>query len=170
MLSASRLRSLGHNRADVMGERFHITEGGRISLHLDPAESSFLSDMVRMLENVGQVEGDPGEKRLNVPAYLGDAEAAEEWRRLMGDQIEDGRAEDREVLRSAVEGEGNVELEPAGAEAILRVVNEARLVLAARLGIEVASDYEHLDAGGTVALHFLGLFIEDLTDELSRML
>jgi len=170
VLSASRLRSLGHNRADVMGERFHITEGGRISLHLDPAESSFLSDMVRMLENVGQVEGDPGEKRLNVPAYLGDAEAAEEWRRLMGDQIEDGRAEDREVLRSAVEGEGNVELEPAGAEAILRVVNEARLVLAARLGIEVASDYEHLDAGGTVALHFLGLFIEDLTDELSRML
>lgn len=170
MLSASRLRSLGHNRADVMGERFHITEGGRISLHLDPAESSFLSDMVRMLENVGQVEGDPGEKRLNVPAYLGDAEAAEEWRRLVGDQIEDGRAEDREVLRSAVEGEGNVELEPAGAEAILRVVNEARLVLAARLGIEVASDYEHLDAGGTVALHFLGLFIEDLTDELSRML
>jgi hypothetical protein len=153
-----------------MGERFHITEGGRISLHLDPAESSFLSDMVRMLENVGQVEGDPGEKRLNVPAYLGDAEAAEEWRRLVGDQIEDGRAEDREVLRSAVEGEDNVELEPAGAEAILRVVNEARLVLAARLGIEVASDYEHLDAGGTVALHFLGLFIEDLTDELSRML
>jgi hypothetical protein len=153
-----------------MGERFHITDDGRISLHLDPAESSFLSDMVRMLESVGHVEGDPGEKRLNVPAYLGDAEAAEEWRRLIGDKIEDGRAEDREVLRAAVEGEGTVELEPAGAEAILRVVNEARLVLAARLGIEVASDYEQLDAGGAVALHFLGLFIEDLTDELSRML
>jgi hypothetical protein len=30
-----------------MGERFHITEDGRISLHLDPAESSFLSGMVR---------------------------------------------------------------------------------------------------------------------------
>lgn len=153
-----------------MGERFHITEDGRISWHLDPAESSFLADMVRMLESVGQVEGDPGEKRLNVPAYLGDADAAGEWRRLMGDQIEDGRAEDREVLRAAVEGDGTVVIEPAGAEAILRVVNEARLVLAARLGIEVASDYEQLDAGGTVALHFLGLFIEDLTDELSRML
>lgn len=139
-------------------------------MQLDPAESAFLSDMVRMLESVGQVDGDPGEKRLNVPAYLGDAEAAEEWRRLMGDQIEDGRAEDREVLRAVIEGEGTVEIEPARAEAILRAVNEARLVLAARLGIEVESDYEQLDAGGTVALHYLGLFIEDLTDELSRML
>lgn len=153
-----------------MGERFHTTRDGRLSLQLDPAESAFLSDMVRMLESVGQMEGDPGEKRLNVPAYLGDAEAAEEWRRLMGDQIEDRRTEDREVLRAVIEDEGKVEIEPARAEAILRVVNEARLVLAARLGIEVESDYEQLDAGGTVALHYLGLFIEDLTDELSRML
>lgn len=139
-------------------------------MHLDPAESAFLSDMVRMLEGVGQVEGDPGEKRLNVPAYLGDAEAAEDWRRLMGDQLESGRARDREVLLSVVEGEGSVSVDPARAEAILRAVNEARLVLAARLGIEVESDYEQLDAGGIVALHYLGLFIEDLTDELSRML
>lgn len=153
-----------------MGERFNTTGDGRISLQLDPAESAFLSDMVRMLEGVGQVEGDPGEKRLNVPAYLGDAEAAEDWRRLMGDQLEDGRARDREVLLSVVEGEGSVSVDPARAEAILRAVNEARLVLAARLGIEVESDYEQLDAGGIVALHYLGLFIEDLTDELSRML
>ena len=69
-----------------MGERFQATRDGRISLHLDPAEAAFLSDMVRMLESVGQVDGDPGEKRLNVPAYLGDAEAAEEWRRQMGDR------------------------------------------------------------------------------------
>lgn len=153
-----------------MGERFNTTGDGRISLQLDPAESAFLSDMVRMLEGVGQVEGDPGEKRLDVPAYLGDAEAAEDWRRLMGDQLEDGRARDREVLLSVVEGEGSVSVDPARAEAILRAVNEARLVLAARLGIEVESDYEQLDAGGIVALHYLGLFIEDLTDELSRML
>lgn len=153
-----------------MGERFNTTGDGRISLQLDPAESAFLSDMVRMLEGVGQVEGDPGEKRLNVPAYLGDAEAAEDWRRLMGDQLEDGRARDREVLLTVVEGEGSVSVDPARAEAILRAVNEARLVLAARLGIEVESDYEQLDAGGIVALHYLGLFIEDLTDELSRML
>lgn len=153
-----------------MGERFHTTGDGRISLQLDPAEAAFLSDMVRMLESVGQIEGDPGEKRLNVPAYLGDAEAAAEWRRLVGDQIADGRNEDRAVLRAVVEGEGTVEIEPARAEAILRAVNEARLVLAARLGVEVESDYQQLDAGATVALHYLGLFIEDLTDELSRTL
>ncbi|MEX0797518.1 MAG: DUF2017 family protein [Acidimicrobiia bacterium] len=153
-----------------MGKRFQATRDGRISLHLDPAESAFLSDMVRMLESVGQVEGDPGEKRLNVPAYLGDAEAAEEWRRLMGDRIEDGRAEDRRALRNAVDSQGTAAIDPARAEAILRAVNEARLVLAARLGIEVESDYAQLDAGGTVALHYLGLFIEDLTDELSQML
>lgn len=153
-----------------MGERFEATRDGRISLQLDPAESAFLSDMVRMLESVGQVEGDPGEKRLNVPAYLGDAEAAEEWRRLMGDRIEDGRAEDRRALRTVVDSEGTVAIDPERAEAILRAVNEARLVLAARLGIEVESDYEQLDASGIVALHYLSMFIEDLTDELSRML
>lgn len=153
-----------------MGDRFHSSGERRFSLQLDPAESAFLADMLRMLETVGEIEGDPGQKRLNVPAYLGDAEAAAEWRRLVGDQIEDGRARDREVLRSVVEAEGTVDLDPDRAEAILRTVNEARLVLAARLGIEVESDYEQLDAGGTVALHYLGLFIEDLTDELSRML
>jgi hypothetical protein len=153
-----------------MGGRFQTTRDGRISLQLDRAESAFLSDMVRMLESVGQIDGDPGEKRLNVPAYLGDAESAEEWRREMGDRIEDGRAEDRKVLRSALETDGRVMLEPARAEAILRVANEARLVLAARLGIEVESDYEQLDAAGAVALHYLGLFIEDLTGELSRRL
>lgn len=153
-----------------MGERFQATRDGRIVLQLDPAESAFLSDMVRMLESVGQVEGDPGEKRLNIPAYLGDAEAAEEWRRLMAAQIADGRAEDRAALRTVVDGVGAVAVDPERAEAILRAVNEARLVLAARLGIEVESDYEQLDPGGTVALHYLGLFIEDLTDELSETL
>ncbi|CAN5869087.1 hypothetical protein BH23ACT4_BH23ACT4_13740 [soil metagenome] len=147
-----------------------MTRDGRLSLQLDPAESAFLSDMLRMLESVGQADGDPGEKRLNVPAYLGDAESAEEWRRLMSDRIEGGRAGDRDVLRSVIETDERVTLDPAGAEAILRVVNEARLVLAARLGIEVESDYEQLDPGGTVALHYLGLFIEGLTHELSRML
>ncbi len=153
-----------------MGERFHATRGGRISLQLDPAETAFLSDMLRMLDSVGEVEGDPGEKRLNVPAYLGDAEAAAEWRRLMGAQIDDDRAKDRRALRAVIESEGTVAIDPAQAEAILRAVNEARLVLAARLGIEVESDYRELDAGGAVALHYLGLFIEDLTDELSGTL
>ena len=153
-----------------MSGRFQTTRDGRIALHLDAAESAFLADMVRMLASVGQIEGDPGETRLNVPAYLGDAESAEEWRQRMADRIKDGRAEDREILRSAIETGGSVTVEPAGAEAILRVVNEARLVLAARLGIEVEADYQQLDPAGTVALHYLGLFIEDLTDELSRML
>lgn len=153
-----------------MAERFKSTRDGRISLQLDPAEAAFLSDMLRMLESVGEVDGDPGEKRLNVPAYLGDAEAAEEWRRAMGDRIEGGRAEDRKALRDVVESRGTVAIEPTRAEGILRAVNEARLVLAARLGVEVESDYEQLEPGGIVALHYLGLLIEDLTDELSRKL
>jgi hypothetical protein len=53
---------------------------------------------------------------------------------------------------------------------ILRVANEARLVLAARLGIEVESDYENLDVEGAVSLHYLGLFVEELTHELAGLL
>jgi hypothetical protein len=153
-----------------MAERFKTTRDGRISLQLDPAEAAFLADMVRMLDSVGEVDDDPGEERLNVPAYLGDAEAAGEWRRAMGDRMEDGRSEDRKAVRELVEAGGIVAIEPARAEAILRAVNEARLVLAARLGVEVESDYAQLEPGGIVALHYLGLFIEDLTDELSRRL
>jgi hypothetical protein len=153
-----------------MSDRFRLTRDGRISLQLHGAEAAFLSDMLEMLEGVGRVEGDPGEERLNVPAYLGDAEAADEWRQLMGGQIKDGRARDRQILLDVIAANGPVTLDFDQAEAILRVVNESRLVLAARLGVEVESDYEDLDVGETVALHFLGLLIEDLTELLSELL
>jgi hypothetical protein len=153
-----------------MDRQIKATEDGRIALSLDHAEVAFLAEMVEMLEGVGDVENDPGEARLNVPAYLGDVGAADEFRQLMGDQIEDGRARDRKIMRDVLAADSPAFVDHEQALGILRVVNESRLVLAARLGIEVESDYETLDVAGAVALHYLGLFLEDLTHELAELL
>jgi hypothetical protein len=153
-----------------MDRQIWTTEDGRIALALHHGEVVFLAEMVEMLKGVGEVEGDPGEARLNVPAYLGDVEAADEFRRLMGEQIEDGRVRDRKVMLEVLASDSPALVDHEQALGILRVANEARLVLAARLGIEVESDYENLDVEGVVSLHYLGLFVEELTHELAGLL
>lgn len=153
-----------------MDSQITATEDGRIAISFHDAEIAFLSEMVEMLEGVGDIDDDPGEARLNVPAYLGDMEAADEFRRLMSAQVEEGRDKDRKILLDVLGGYSPAFVDQDQALGILRVVNEARLVLAARLGIDVESDYEALDVDGAIALHYLGLLVEDLTDELSRLL
>lgn len=153
-----------------MDSQITATEDGRIALSFHRAEIAFLAEMVEMLEGVGDVEDDPGAARLSVPAYLGDAEAADEFRKLMAGEIEEGRDSDRKILLDVLASDPPALVDHEQALGILRVVNEARLVLAARLGIEVESDYEALEVEGAIALHYLGLLVEDLTYELSRLL
>jgi hypothetical protein len=88
----------------------------------------------------------------------------------MGDAIEDGRARDRKIMLEVLASDSPAFVDQEQALGILRVANEARLVLAARLGIEVESDYEDLDVEGAVSLHYLGLFVEELTHELAGLL
>lgn len=153
-----------------MAPKFKARRRGQISVQLDDAERTFLSELVVMLRAVASQEDDPGHARLNVPPYLGDNEASSEWRRLMGDQLEDGRTRDRDLMTRVLDDEPPIEIGHDEALSLLRVINEARLVLAARLGVEVPDDYESLDVGSTIALHFLGLLLEDLTDELGASL
>ena len=149
-----------------MGARFDSIGDDRIRATLPAAERAFLTDVLGMLGSIGDEPDDPGAARINPPAYLGDDEAAAEWRRLMGSQLEDSRSRDREALARIIEL-GEAALEPSEALSVLRVVNEARLVLAARLGVEVPDDYEDLDLGSSIALHVLGVLVEDLAEALS---
>ena len=80
--------------------------------------------------------------RLNVPVYLDDRHASDEWWRLMGDDLDSARMSDRSVFSRAITDD----LEPLNdedANALLRVLNEARLVLGARMGVEVEEDHDH---------------------------
>ena len=56
------------------------------------------------------------------------------------------------------------------ANAFLRVLNEARLVLGARMGVEVEDDHDQLPEDSRQVLDYLGWVQEELTLELSRFL
>lgn len=133
-------------------------------------EKVFLRDVLPLLAGLGAVGEDPAATRLNVPVYLDDPEANEEWWRLMGEELNAARRVDREVFGKVVDAEGPVTLSEADADAFLRVVNEARLALGARLGIEVEEDHDVVSEEGRQVLDYLGWILEELTVELSRSL
>ena len=141
-------------------------EGDLIVAYLSRQEKVFLSDVVPMLVSVGP--GDPAMDRLVPPVYLADPEANEEWWRLMGPELKEARSADRRVFTRVVSAAGHVALTEDEADAFLRVLNEARLVLGVRLGIEVEEDYEKLDPDQTWILDYFAYLQEELMYELTR--
>lgn len=149
--------------------RFHTTQDG-IEVELTSEERLFLGDVLPLLAGVGARGSDPAADRLSVPVYLDDPEANEEWWRLMGQDLEAGRKSDRMVFKKVVESEEPVLLDDEEADAMLRVLNEARLVLGARFGVEVEADHDELPEDSRQVMDYLGWIQEQLTVELMRSL
>lgn len=133
-------------------------------------EKAFLGDVLPMLARIGTVGEDPAATRLNVPVYLNDPEANEEWWRLMGEDLDAARRSDRAIFRRVIETDEQVTLTDSEADAFLRVLNESRLALGARLGLEVEDDHDRIPEDGRQVLDYLGWILEELTVELSRSL
>jgi hypothetical protein len=158
-----------------VGERFTALGPDRIEVGLFPAERALLQSVVDASSSAMSADSghaglsEPGRARLRVPVYLGDEEASEEWWRLMGTQLESAREHDRMIFDSVVSREAPTTVDAAAAEAFLRVVNASRLVLAARLGIEIDEDFSSLTAGDEAILWFLSFIVNDLSEELSEM-
>jgi hypothetical protein len=133
-----------------------LPDPGGVLVTLDPDDVELLSQIPEFLRTVGTVEGDPASERLQVPVYLDDPEASDEWWRLMGSDLDSSRTADRSAFELIVEAaaEGTV-ASIAEAEAILRVLNEARLALAARLNVNIEDDYDRLDSADRGALDYL---------------
>ena len=148
---------------------FKSTRGG-IRVMLGPEERLFLGDVLPMLAGIGAVGSDPAADRLHVPVYLDDPEANSEWWRLMGGDLEAARRADRAVLQRVLDEFGNLTLDQAEADALLRVINEARLALGARLGLDVESDHDDLPEDSRQVLDYLGWLLEELTVALSQSL
>ncbi len=123
---------------------------------LDESDIEFLGQVPEFLAGVGAAAEDPAAARLAVPVYLDDPAASEEWWRLMRSELDQARAADRSAFMLVVEAarKGTV-MSTAEAEAFLRVLNEARLALAARLKVEVEEDYETLLEADRGALDYL---------------
>jgi hypothetical protein len=150
-----------------VGFRFKAVAGGRIEVALDPVERALVNDVLEELAASRADTDDPGYKRLHPPVYLGDAKASEEWWRLMGGELEQQRAEDRRVTAARLtEDVGSIMSDEA--ESLLRVLNDGRLMLAARFGVDVAEDYDDLEEGQQMVLGFLASLVDDLTGELSQ--
>lgn len=148
-----------------MGERF-TARGDSIEVGLFPAERSLLRDVVDTTDSARTDSADPGHDRLNVPVYLGDEAASEEWWGLMGEHLESQRSDDRSVFDDIIGGDRPVVISRDQAEGFLRTVNAARLVLAARLGIEVEEDFSDLGPADEAVLWFLSFVVDDLSVEL----
>ena len=145
-----------------MSERFTLRDRDVI-VDIPAEERSFLGQVLLLLAEVDESPDDPGHRRLNVPVYLDDSTANEEWWRLMGEELGQSRAHDRAVYERVVSAPGPTVLEGDDANAFLRVLNEGRLAFAARLGLDVAEDHDRLPETERAALDYLGWVLEDLT-------
>lgn len=145
---------------------FNATSEG-IDVTLSPEVRMFLGDVLPMLAGVGESKDDPAAQRLKVPVYLDDPDSNEEWWRLMAPELDAARQADRQVFETAVQAQGPTTLTDEEADAFLRVLNESRLALAARLGVEVEEDYDELGEDSQMVLGYLGAILEELTEELS---
>ena len=156
--------------------RFAPTPDG-VELRLAPEEIEALVMLPELLASVGSVPGDPAAARLTIATYPDDDEADAEFRRLMVPELDAGRSADRSAVLASLEvamGQP-VELSMAEAEAWLLVLNESRLVLAARIGIDEdgwgddAAELEDLDPP-MAFLHFLTYLHGELTHVLLEKL
>jgi len=142
---------------------------GQVELTMEPWESDALRAVPELLESVGRAGADPGADRLDQAPYPDDPQAAAEFRRLMADEIAQGRAADRSAFSLTVEqAPHGVTLSAGEAEAWLRVLAEARLVLAARLGIDEDGWEDDLPENDppVALLHYLGWLQQSLTETL----
>ena len=94
--------------------------------------------MMPVLSSVGSDKGDPAAQRLSVAAYPEDQDAQSEYERLMAPELDGQRRVDRAAVVSSLEAarRGSVTLTLPEADSWLMVLNETRLALASRLGIE----------------------------------
>jgi hypothetical protein len=149
--------------------RFQTVVDG-IQVELSPEERVFLGDVLPLLAGIGAPGADPAADRLNVPVYLNDPDANEEWWRLMGQDLNEARRTDRAVFHRMVSSDEPITVDPEQADAILRVLNEARLALGARLGIDVEADHDDLAEDSRQVMDYLGWIQEELTTELMKAL
>lgn len=159
--------------------RFELVTGG-VEMTANGIEVQFLRDAVVLLEGVGTPENDPGAARLSPPVYLGDPEADVEWRRLAGSELTSSRRADRSALdlvlgaleEGGAEGDtvGSAVISQLEAAAFMRVVNEIRLVLAARWRVDTAEDFARLRPEADEVLGFLGWLVSDLASVLGDAL
>ncbi|MCE2528517.1 MAG: DUF2017 family protein [Acidimicrobiia bacterium] len=130
-----------------------------------------LSLMQELLASVGEEPDDPAAGRLSVAAYPQDGDAQSEYERLMNPELDRQRRMDRDAVASVLQAaeSGTVDLTAPEAEALLMVLNEARLALGARLGI-VDDGWDSGDRRASDPVALLLRYLTGYQDDLVRAL
>jgi hypothetical protein len=140
--------------------------GNRIEVTLDPREIEVVRAAPILLEGGLGTEGDPDWAHRRDVAHPADPDAQDRFRELTGEMLDEARAADRDRLTATLE-EPSLSLEDA--EAWMRVIGDARLLLAARIGIDEDGWGEAASADEPVemsVLRFLGYLQDSLVVEL----
>ncbi len=123
-----------------MREPFGVDRKGRIKVKLDINEVAVLGQLLPLL--VAEAPS-PTQAHGRLPVYPGSPDEDDEFWRLMGADMAREKSEDRIRFEETLGGaERGAFLSEDEAESWLRVLGEARRVLAARLGIDKESDYD----------------------------
>lgn len=145
--------------------------GRGVALQLGPSEIAILSRLATMVSGAGVAKDDPARQRLNPTLYPDDEVASREFERLAAKERVEVRSADREVFDATLSRavEERVVLSHAEAAAWVRVIGEARIVLAARKGLFEAGLPEEMPTDPEVALVLLlGYLQEELVGEMLR--
>lgn len=113
----------------------HLPDGVRVNLSHE--ELIFLAGVPELLARVDEEPDDPAYARLHVAAYPDDHSAQENLEEITGPDLAAMRGSDREGFLRAIdriESSGGL-LSADEAEAWLTVLGDARLALAARIGV-----------------------------------
>jgi hypothetical protein len=149
-------------RLTSVPEGFHID--------LPPAELEFLQQIVPMLEGVGGETSDPAAVRLNPRVFIDD-DAELEFTMMTRTDLDDARSHDRAVFVESLDRAGTGAVESAAhGESLVRVLNEARLTLAARWGVmESEDDWQRagIPHHRKALLDYLGMLQHELVQVLA---
>lgn len=113
---------------------------GVYKLRLSSGERELLRDLPNQLKALLGQTDEPSLKRLFPPAYLDDAEGEAEYRRLMGEDLLQGRQAALDIMAATVDA---IELDEQQITAWLSSLNDLRLVLGTQL--DVQEDEEPVD-------------------------
>jgi Domain of unknown function (DUF2017) len=151
-----------------MGDRIRRSRGG-FELRLPRAEREVLQSLPGELRQLIESK-DASTTRLFPPAYEDDPERQAEYQEMVGDELLQKRLQALEIVEQTVQAK---RLDEEQLLAWLGALNDLRLVLGTRLGIEVETDGEDIvddDPRAPVfgLYHYLGWLESQAVDALAE--
>ena len=147
-----------------------IAPGPRgVEVQLSPAEIAILSRLPSLLGSVGADPSDPAPARLHPAAYPDDEAGSAELARLTKDDLAEGRTADLDTFsRQLAESVDGITISPSDAEAWMRVLGGARIVLASRRGLLERDDLSDLpnDDPDVALVNLLGAYQQTFAEVL----